>query len=117
MLGEGFADRTASLKGGNRSGAGRRVLGRDLVFGGGYFEVLELQLHLFDQPGTSFGALAKLLAPKLGDLQPQMRDHRLRGRDDRARLCQLCLRHPGAGVGRGEFGTKSGDLGGTVGHS
>lgn len=51
-----------------------------------------------------------------GDLQPQMRDHRLRGRDHRTRPGQLGLRHPGAGVGSGEFGTKSVDLGGTVGH-
>lgn len=58
--------------------------GRDLVFGGSRFKLFKLQFHLLDQPGTVFGAAAILLAPQLSDLHPEVRGHRLGGRQHRA---------------------------------
>lgn len=37
--------------------------------GGGRFELFALQLHLVDQPGSAFRAVAIVLAPEFGDLQ------------------------------------------------
>ena len=38
-------------------------------------------LQLLDQPGAAFGTHPELFAPKLGDLQPEVADHVLGGRD------------------------------------
>ena len=111
MLWEGLAGRAAALEAGDRRGL-RHLLGGDLVLGGDGFEFLELQFQLVDQPGTAFRAVAILLAPEFGDLEPEMLDHRLGGRDDRPGLRQLVLGGLGTGLRGRERGAQSGDLGG-----
>ena len=68
-----------ALKGHNRGGLGRCLLGDQIVLGGAGFELLELQLHLIEQATTAFGAGAILLALQLGDLQLEMGDQRFDG--------------------------------------
>ena len=108
MLWEGLAGGTAALEALHRRLRHGR-LGGDRVLGGGRLQVLELQFHLLDQPGAAFGPLAILLTLQLGDLELEVRDHRLGGRHHRPRLRQL-------GLGGRQLGAKSGDLGGVVGH-
>lgn len=74
----------------------RHVQGFYLVIGGGRLELFELQLHLVDQSGSAFRALAIALWPKAGDLQLQMLDLRLRSRDHRPGLRQLAIGSLGA---------------------
>ena len=62
MLREGFAGRSATFEADDRSCL-RRLLRGDLVLGGGGFELLELQLHLVEQAGAAFRAVAVLLPP------------------------------------------------------
>ena len=54
-------------------------------------EVLRLHLELFDQPGMTFGTVAISIAPEFGDLEPQVPDHLLGGRDDGLGLDQFAL--------------------------
>jgi hypothetical protein len=67
--------------------AGR--FGGDRVLRGGGLELLELQLHLLEQPRLALAALAVELAPQLLDRQPQMRDQRLGARSLGPRLREL----------------------------
>ena len=61
-------------------------------------EILKLQLELVDEAGAALGALAVLLAPQPGDLEPQVLDHGLGGGDDGAGLRQLDFSGGGAGL-------------------
>ena len=92
MLGEGLARGAATLEGLNRGRRLRRLLCGDPVLGRRGLEVLELQLELVDEAGAALGALAILLAPQPGDLEPEVLDHRLGGGDDRPGLRQLRFR-------------------------
>lgn len=94
----------------------RHVQGFNLVFGGDRLELFELQLHLVDQPGSAFRAVAIALTPEFGDLQLQMLDHRFRSRDHRPGLRQLALGSLGAGLRSGKRGAQSGDVGGGIWH-
>lgn len=69
--------RPLALEGGDHARLRGRRLGGEIVLGGIGFEVLELQLHLVEQATRAFGAGAVLLAPQFGDLQLEVRDHRL----------------------------------------
>jgi hypothetical protein len=109
MFGKRLARWPAALEALHRRRLRRGRFGGDRVLGRGDLEFLELQLQLLDQPGAAFGALPELLAPQLGELELEVRDHRLGGRDDRLRLGELGFR------GR-QFGAKSGDFGEVVGH-
>ena len=88
----------------------------DLILGGRGFEFLELQLHLIDQAGTSLQAVAILFPPQPGDLELQMLDHRLGGRDHRPGLRQFALGGLGTGLRGRERGAQSGDLGSRIRH-
>ncbi len=55
----------------------RRLLRRQFVLGRRGLQLLELQLHLLEQPGLALRAAAVELAPQLLDLQLQMGDQRL----------------------------------------
>jgi hypothetical protein len=57
-----------------------RFLGGQLVLGRRSFEVLELQLHLVEQPLLALVARAEQIALELLDLQSQMRDQSFRAR-------------------------------------
>ena len=110
MLREGFAGRAATFE--PRDGRGLHyLLGGDRVFSGCGLELLKLQFHLVDQAGAALGAVAILLAPELGDLEPEMLDHRFRGRDHRPGLRQLALCGLGTGLRGRKRGAQSGDLG------
>ncbi len=115
MVRERLARRAAAFEAGDGRGL-RHVQRFNLVFGGGRLELFELQLHLADQPGSAFRAVAIVLAPEFGDLQLQMLDHRFRGRDHRPGLRQLALGSLGAGLRSGKRGAQSGDLGGGIWH-
>ena len=78
---------------------------------------LELQLHLVDEAGAAFGAMAIVVASELGDLQLEVLDHGLRGGDHRPGLRQLALRDLGTGLRCRESGAQSGNLGGGIGHA
>ena len=52
------------------------------MLGSGGLEILELQLHLIDQAGTALRTVAVLVPTQLGDLEPEMLDHRLGRPDD-----------------------------------
>jgi hypothetical protein len=67
------------------------LLGGKLVLGCRSFEILELQLHLIEQPLLALVARPKHVALELLDLQPQMRDKSLR-----ARCLGACARRLGA---------------------
>ena len=110
MLRKGLARRAATFEPGDGRGL-RHLLGGDLVFGGRGLEFLELQFHLIDQAGATFRTVAVLLAPELGDLEPEMLDHRLGGRDHRPGLRQLALGGLRTGLRGRERGAQSGDLG------
>ena len=56
------------------------ALGGDRALGRVGFEFLELQLQLVEHLAAALGGLAILLAPELGDQEPQMRDQGLRRR-------------------------------------
>jgi hypothetical protein len=92
MLGKGLARWAATLEGLNRGRCFRRLLRGDPVLGRRGLEVLELQLELVNEPGAALGALAILLAPQSGDLEPEVLDHRLGGGHDRPGLRQLHFR-------------------------
>jgi hypothetical protein len=116
MRGKRLASRTAALEGGHGGGAGRGPFGGDLVLGGGGFKLFELEFHLLDQPGAAFGAVAVLIAPQPGDLQLEMRDHRLGGRQDRPSRRQFGFGHRGTSLRGRKFGTQTGNLGVRIGH-
>lgn len=77
MLGERLLDWSPALERGNARRLGGGGLGRELVLAGVGLKILELQLQLLEQAATALGAGAVLLAPELGDLQLEVRDHRL----------------------------------------
>ena len=110
MLWKRLPGRATALEPGDGRGL-HPLLGGDLVFGGRGLEFLELQFHLVDQAGAAFRAVAVLLAPELGDLEPEMLDHRLGGRDHRPGLRQFALGGLGTGLRGRECGAQSGDLG------
>ena len=113
MIRKGFAGRTATLEG--RDGRGLRDhLRRDLILGRSRLELLELQLHLVDQAGPALGAVTILLAPQPGDLEPEMFDHRLGGRDHGPGVRQFRFGGLGTRLRGRERGAQSGDLGGGV---
>jgi hypothetical protein len=78
MIGEWFAHRLAARVGRNERGRGASLggghLGRDLVFGGRGFELLELKFHLIKELATAFGAAAIKLPPHLLDRELEMCD-------------------------------------------
>ncbi len=110
VLREGLPGRTAALEPRNRRGLHRRLRG-DLVLGRGGLEFFELQLHLVDQTRAAFRAVAILLPPQPGDLEPEVLDHRLGGRDHRPSLRQLALGRLGTGFRGRERGAQLDDLG------
>jgi hypothetical protein len=57
--------------------------------GGSGLQLLELQLHLLEQPRLALAALAVELAPQLLDRQPQVRDQCLGARSLGPRLREL----------------------------
>lgn len=71
--------------------------------------------HPRARPSGRCRSWAILLAAEFGDLQPEVRDHRLGGRDHRARLGQLDLRS-GADLGGSQSSREKSDLGGGLGH-
>ena len=89
MLGEGLARRAAALEGAHRRlRLRRRLLGGELVLGGGGLELLELQLELVEQPRLALGPRAVEGALELLDLELQRGDHRLGARQHRPRLAR-----------------------------
>jgi hypothetical protein len=86
MVGEGFLDRLAPLE---SADPGRFLLGLHPVLGGICNQLLELQFQLVEQLGAAFRAAAILVALEQRDLELEACDHRLRGRDHRARSCQI----------------------------
>jgi hypothetical protein len=116
MFGERLTGGAAAFESGDRGLRGKRVsLGT--IFPKICLEILELHLELLDQPGMAFGALAILFTPEFGDLQSEVPDHVVRGRDDRLNLGQLplgckqsalCSRR--AGLCRGECSAQDIDL-------
>lgn len=116
MLGKGLAGGTATLKrdngclGGHRFGSGPVVTEIGL-------EVLKLHLQLFDQPSVAFGAMAILLAPELGDLEPQVPDHVRRGRNNSAGLRQFFFLSRRAGFRRSKGSAQNSDLWGGLRHA
>ena len=108
MFGKRLARRFAPFEGADRCRLRHRLCPKRIFRGRG-LEFLELELQLLDQPGAAFGALPELLAPQLGELELEVRDHRLGGRHHRLRLRQL-------GLGGRQLGAKSGDFGGVLGH-
>ena len=79
MGGERLPDRSLALGRGNARRLGGGGFGRDIVLAGVGLQILELQLHLLEQAAAALGAGAVLLAPELGDLELEVRDHRLGG--------------------------------------
>jgi hypothetical protein len=59
---------------------GHSLLGRNLVLGRRRFELLELKLHLVDEPRLALVARSKQVALELLDHQPKMHDQRFRAR-------------------------------------
>ena len=115
VLGERFTRRAAALEPDDRRGL--RLPSGNLVLGGRGLEFLELQLHLVDQAGTAFGTMAVVVAPELGDLELEMLDHRLGGRDHRPGLRQLALGDRGTSLRRRQGSAQSGNLGSGIGHA
>ena len=64
----------------------RGLLGRQLVLGRRRLELLELKLHLLEQPRLALRARAVELAPQLLDLELQMGDQRFAARQIRLRI-------------------------------
>jgi hypothetical protein len=62
------------------------------------------------QPGAAFGTHPELFPPKLGDLQPEVADHVLGGRDHGAAPRQFLLGSGGPRLGSREGGTQKHDL-------
>ena len=114
VIGERLARRAAALEPDDRRGL--RLPSGDLVLGGGGLEFLELQLHLVDQAGTAFGAMAVVVAPELGDLELEMLDHHLGSRDHRTGLRQLALSGLGTGLRGRQGSAQLGNLGSGIGH-
>lgn len=85
---ERLACRPATGEAAHRRGC-RRLLGRNLVLGGVGLQLLELQLHLVEQPRLALAALAIELTPQLLDGEPRMGDQRVLARPLRPRLRQL----------------------------
>lgn len=79
MFGERLARRALAVEGRDRSRLFCRGYRDQHVLGCVGFQVAELQFHLVKQPPRAFGAGAILLAPQLGDLQLEVRDHRFGG--------------------------------------
>lgn len=92
VIRERLPDRLLALE---RDDGGRRLrrssFSGEFVFGRVGFEILKLELELCEQPLGAFGAGTILLAPQLGILQLEMRNHRLG--------CGLA----GAGFGQSRF--------------
>jgi hypothetical protein len=80
MRRERLACRLLARKGAYRRRRAGRPLGRQLVLGAGRFQLLQLQLHLIDQPSPALAARPVKLAPHLLDRQAKMRDQSLRTR-------------------------------------
>lgn len=79
MFGKRLPGRSLAFEGGDGSGLLGRGLGSNIVLGGVGLEIFELQFHLVEQAAGALGAGAVLLAPELGDLQLEVRDHGLGG--------------------------------------
>ena len=95
--GNGFTARAAALERAHGRRRPRRgLLGGELVFAGGRLELLELQLHLLEQPHPPLRPLTVELTPQLQDLELERRDHRFGAGGDRPGRGRL-----GAGVGKG----------------
>jgi hypothetical protein len=60
--------------------------GRDCIFRGARFQLLELQFQLVEQLAAALGRLPKPLALHLGDQQFEISDHRLGAGGPRLRL-------------------------------
>ena len=78
--GNGLRDGRLRSNGFDRGGIAAAMLGRQFVLGWRRLQLLELKLHLFEQPRLALGAAAVEVAPELLDLQLQPRDQRLRRR-------------------------------------
>lgn len=116
MLWEQLAGRTAATKGAD-GGLRQGGICLRLILAKVCLEILELHLELFDQPGVAFGAVAELLAEEFGDLELQVPDHRIGGRNDGACLYQLVLGRGCARLCRSECRTQSIDLRGGLRHA
>jgi hypothetical protein len=86
---ERLARRLLAREGAHLGGLRRRLLGRDLVLGGIRFELLELELHLVEQPRLALAARPIVLASHLLDGEPQMRNQSLVARRLRTRAGKL----------------------------
>ena len=116
MVRERLAGRTATFESRNR-GLRRGGIRLCPILPKVRLQILELHLELFYQPGVAFGAVAELLAPEFGDLQLQVPDHRIGGRNDGARLHQFVLCRGRARLCRSEGGTQDSDLRGGLRHA
>ena len=114
VIRERLARRAEALEPGDRRGL--RLPGGNFVLGSGSLEFLELHLHLVDKAGATLGAVAVMVAPELGDLELQMLDHGLGGRDHRPGLRQLALGGFGTGLRCREGSPQSSNLGGGIRH-
>src|SRR5690606_25596852 len=85
VLRERFARWSLALERADRLCLGSRPLGSEFVLNSISFQILELKLHLLEQPGLALRAAAVELAPELLDLQLQPRNQRLRPGTDRRR--------------------------------
>lgn len=79
VFGKRLPGRPLAFEGGDGRGLLGRGFGCKIILGGVGLETFELQLRLVEQAACTLGAGAVLLAPELGDLQLEVRDHRLGG--------------------------------------
>lgn len=78
MIGERFLRRPLALERLDRLRPGRRFLGRQLIFGRGRLEILELHFQLVEQPRLALRTAAVKLAAQLLDGELEMGDQRFR---------------------------------------
>ena len=78
MIGERLARRPLALERSVPSASGRRCLGRQFVLGRCRLQLLQLKLHLLEEPRLALRAAAIELAPQLLDLELEMGDQRFR---------------------------------------
>ena len=77
MCGERLPCRSLALERGNARRLGGGGFGGEIVLAGVGLDILKLQFHLLEQATAALGTGAVLLAPELGDLELEVRDHRL----------------------------------------
>jgi len=109
MVRERLAGRTATFESRNR-GLSRGGIRLCPILPQVRLHILELHLELFNQPGVAFGAVAELLTAEFGDLELQVPDHRIGGRNDGARLYQFVLCCGCTRFCRSESSTQDSDL-------